>query len=106
MAHSTSLKRFWTLTAIIVLAQLLVVQAMAASGALHKCLHDHAGERSHECAVTLIQDGGYDTVAPDIIPVDVASGPPQSPQVVSTPADSIPGHLVGGVLAHAPPRGP
>lgn len=106
MAHPTSLKRFWTLTAIVVLAQLLVVQAMAASGSLHKCLHDHAGERDHECAVTLIQDGGYDTVAPDIIPVELASEPPKPPQVVSIPADSTPAHLVGGVLAHAPPRGP
>jgi len=106
MAHSISLKRFWTLTAIVVLAQLLVVQAMAASGSLHKCLHDHAGESSHECAVTLIQDGGYDTVAPDIIPVVVTVEPPEARPIVSIPADSTPGHLVGGVLAHAPPRGP
>ena len=107
MAHLTSLKRFWTLTALVVLAQLLVVQAMASSGAFHKCLHDHAGEQGHECVVTLMLDGGYDTVAPDIIPVDLASEPPPAPPlVVSKPADSTPSHLVGGVLAHAPPRGP
>lgn len=100
------MKRFWALTALVVLVQLLVIQAMAASGALHKCLHDHAGDPGHECAVTLMQDGGYDTVAPEVIPVVVTVEPPAAPPIVAIPADSIPGHLVGGVLAHAPPRGP
>jgi multidrug efflux pump subunit AcrA (membrane-fusion protein) len=107
MAQPSSLKRIWTLAAIVVLAQLLVVQAMAASGAFHKCTHDHAGEPGHECVVTLMLEGGYSSVAPDITPVVVlASKPPPLPQVVSKPADSTPAHLVGGVLAHAPPRGP
>ncbi len=105
-APSSPLKRFWTLAALVVLAQLLVVQAMAASGAFHKCLHDHADEQGHECVVTLMLDGGYDTVAPDIIPVVTDSKPPLPPLMVSKPADSTPSHLVGGVLAHAPPRGP
>lgn len=106
MAFTTPRKRFWALTAIVVLVQLLVVQAMAASSAFHECLHDHAGEPGHECAVTLMLDGGYDTVAPGIIPVVTASEPPPPPRVISKPADSTPSHLVGGVLAHAPPRGP
>lgn len=106
MAHFASLKRFWSLTAIVVLAQLLIVQAMASSGAFHKCLHDHAGEQGHECVVTLMLDGGYDTVAPGIIPVEVASAVAEPTPVVSKSIDSAPSHLVGGVLAHAPPRGP
>lgn len=106
MAQPSPLKRFWTFAAIVVLAQLLVVQAMAASGAFHKCTHDHAGEPGHECVVTLMLEGGYDTVSPDIIPVDHASEPPAAPPIISISADFTPSHLVGGVLAHAPPRGP
>jgi hypothetical protein len=106
MARISSLKRLWIFTALVVLVQLFVVQAMAASGALHKQLHDHAGESDHECAATLMLDGGYDAVAPEITPVVVAAEPPAPPQEVSKLADSTPSHLVGGVLAHAPPRGP
>ena len=107
MANIRTFRRLGFLTAIVVLAQMLVVQAMAASGAFHKCMHEHAGELGHECAVTLLMDGGYDIVAPEITPVEAASEPPPAPPlVVSKPADSTPSHLVGGVLAHAPPRGP
>lgn len=106
MLKLRQLKKLWTLAAFAVLAQLLIAQAMAASSALHECLHDHAGEQGHECVVTLMLDGGYDTVAPDIIPVVTDSEPPPPPRVISKPADSTPSHLVGGVLAHAPPRGP
>ncbi len=106
MALSTPIKRFWALTALVVLVQLLVVQAMAASGAFHKCLHDEAADQGHECAVTLMLQGGYDTVTPEVIPVTIDTEPPSAPPVVSISADSTPGHLVGGVLAHAPPRGP
>lgn len=99
-------KKLWTLAAIAVLAQLLVAQAMAASSALHECLHDHAGDHGHECVVSLMLDGGYDTVAPDIIPEVTDLGLPPPPLVGSESADSLPSHLIGGVLAHAPPRGP
>ena len=106
MALPTKLKRLWKLAALVVLVQLLVVQVMAASAAFHQCVHDHSGEPGHDCVVSLMLHGGYDTVAPDILPVEVAPGPAPEPQVVSIPADSTPSHLVGGVLAHAPPRGP
>jgi hypothetical protein len=107
MVRTPSLKRLWIFTALVVLVQLFVVQAMAASGALHKELHDHAGEAGHECAVTLMLDGGYAAVAPEITPVIVvAEPPPPLLRWISKLADSTPSHLVGGVLAHAPPRGP
>lgn len=106
MAPPSSFKRFWSLTALLVLVHLLVGQAMTASGAFHKCLHDHAGEHGHECVVTLMLEGGYDTVAPEVTPVQVVADPPVYPSAVSIPVVSVPGHLVGGVLAHAPPRGP
>ena len=94
------------LTAIVVLAQLLLVQAMAASGALHKRCHDHAGEADHECAVTLMLSGGYDIVAPDIVPVDAKTPLPPEPVAIASFHVAVPAHLIGGVLAHAPPRGP
>ena len=90
----------------VVIAQLWVVLAMASSGALHKRLHDHADEPGHDCGVTLMLSGGYDTVVPDIVPVDVESPPPLEPVTVLMAAVSVPSHLMGGVLAHAPPRGP
>ena len=98
--------RFWSLTAMVVMVHLLIVLAMASSGGLHKCLHDHADEPGHECAVTLILSGGYDTVVPDIVPVDVESLPPLEPVTVPAVDVPVPSHLIGGVLAHAPPRGP
>ena len=90
----------------VVIAQLLVVLAMASNHALHKCLHDHADEHGHVCAVTLMLSGAYDTVVPDIVPVDVESPPPLAPVAIPPVDVPMPSHLIGGVLAHAPPRGP
>jgi hypothetical protein len=106
MTPSHHIKPFWMLTAIVVLTQLLLVQAMAASGALHKRCHDHAGEVDHECAVTLMLSGGYNTVVPDIVPVDAEKPLPPDPVAMASIHAPVPHHLIGGVLAHAPPRGP
>lgn len=106
MTHSRTIKRIWILTAVVVLVQILIVQAMAASGALHKRCHDHAGEDGHECVVTLMLSGGYDTVSPKVVPVGCEPEPPPMPVATPKSADSAPSHLCGGVLAHAPPRGP
>jgi hypothetical protein len=99
-------RRFWSFTAIVVMLQMSVVQAMASSGELHNCLHDHEDEPSHECAVTLMLQGGYDKVVPDIIPVEIISESPDVPLLALKASDVEPSHLTGGVLAHAPPRGP
>ena len=64
MIHPRNLRLAWQLTAIVVIFQLSVVQAMASSGAFHKHLHDHADEPGHECAATLMIQGGYDVVVP------------------------------------------
>ena len=106
MNHSRTIKRIWLLTAIVVLVQLFVVQVMAASGELHKRFHDHADEPEHVCAVTLMLSGGYDMVTPDIVPVDVETPQPPDPVASATGHIPVPSHLIGGVLAHAPPRGP
>lgn len=106
MTRSRPIKRFWFLTAIVVLVQLVVVQVMAASGELHKHLHDHADEPEHACVVTLMLSGGYDLVVPDIVPVDAETPRPPVPVAMAIGHAAVPSHLAGGVLAHAPPRGP
>jgi hypothetical protein len=106
MIRSSNFRRFWALTAIVVIVQLFVVMAMASSGALHKCLHDHADEPGHECAVTLMQSGGYDTQVPDRMSVAYQPAPPLEPLAMGIERVAAPCHLIGGVLAHAPPRGP
>lgn len=106
MIRNRHFNRLWQLTAMLVMLQLIVAQVMAASASFHKQCHDHADDPGHECVVTLMLGGGYAAVVPDIVPVDVVSEPPQvsvlAPKVVNT----VPSHLAGGVLAHAPPRGP
>ncbi len=104
--RTRNLRLVWQLTAIVVMFQLIVVQAMASSGVLHKHFHDHADDSDHQCAVTMMLHGGYDEVVPDIVPVDVIPEPPQVPVAFAIAIDLVPAHLAGGVLAHAPPRGP
>lgn len=106
MTKAPSLRRFWTLTAWVVMFQLSLVQAMAASGAFHKHCHEHADDPAHECAVTLMLQGGYQNTLPDIVPVTVIPEPTVVQLVALKPCDITPAHLVGGVLAQAPPRGP
>jgi hypothetical protein len=101
-----SFRWFWILTAVVVTLQLIVVQAMAASPSLHDQCHGHSHEPDHTCIVTLIQGGGYDCSVPDIVPVTIATEPPDVPVSVPTKAEIVPCHLLGSVLADAPPRGP
>ena len=106
MIRHRHFKRLWQLTAMVVMLQLIVAQAMAASGSFHKQCHDHADDPAHECVVTLMLGGGYQVVVPDMAPVDRVTQPPQVPVIAATAVATMPSHLIGGVLAHAPPRGP
>lgn len=106
MTQARPLRRFWILTALVVMVQLAFVQAMAVNGALHKRCHDHADDPGHQCAVTLMLHGGYQDVSPDIMPVDVIPRPPAIPVDAAKPCDSGPDHSSGKVIAQAPPRGP
>ena len=99
-------KHFYQFLAILLVLQLVVLNAMAASGALHKRCHDHADDPAHECAVTMILHGGYDQASPTITPVDVVSESPSMLVKFAIAINLVPAHLVGGVLAHAAPRGP
>ena len=106
MLKFLTLRRIWNITAILVIFQLAFAQAMAASPELHHACEGHAGDPGHQCVVTMMLNGGYAVVVPDIEPVDVS--PELPPLGVANPLgiDLIPSHLAGGVLAHAPPRGP
>jgi hypothetical protein len=106
VTRNSTVRRIYFITAFVVMLQLLVLQAMAASGGLHKQLHDHADESDHECAVTLMLHGGYDSELPDLVPVDVLPEPPVVPVRVRITLDLVPSLLDGGVLVEAPPRGP
>ncbi len=94
------------ITAIVVILQILVVQALALSGELHQSCHDHSHEPAHECAITLFAHSGCDKVNPDIVPVYSQALTPTAPLGLPVAIEAEPTHLVGGVLAHAPPRGP
>jgi hypothetical protein len=91
---------------VVVILQLMVIQAMAASADLHHRLHPHSDDHSHHCVVTLMQSGGYDVVVPDKAPVDFIPEPPDMTVAGPVERDVEPSHLSGGVLAHSPPRGP
>lgn len=106
MIRTRHFTRFWQLTAMVVMLQLIAGQVMAASGSFHEQCHEHADDPAHECVVTLMLGGGYAEVVPDIVPVDVVSEPPQVPVLAPKAVNTVPSHLAGGVLAHAPPRGP
>jgi hypothetical protein len=93
-------------TTLVVMLQLAAVHVMASSEELHERCHDHPEEHGHECAVDLILSGGYQSVKPDIVPVDFIPEQPPVAVVFPKAGDSTPGHLAGGILAHAPPRGP
>lgn len=106
MTRLRQLKLGLWLTTFVVLTQLLFANAMAADAGLHKKCHDHSDDPGHQCVVTLMLSGGYDSVLPDIKPVSVV--PETPPEEVASPVGfiAVPTQLAGGIMAHAPPRGP
>lgn len=106
---TTRLRQFklglW-LTAFVVATQLLFANAMAADNGLHKHCHDHADDPDHQCLVTLMLGGGYDSELPDIQPVNVVPETPPTEMAQPVCFIAMPTQLVGGIMAHAPPRGP
>ncbi len=106
MNRDSRLRQFWNITTMVVIFQLLVVQAMATWGAFHQHVHHDCDEPDHHCAVTLVLSGGYQNEVPDVVPVEVRTEKPEVPVTALVASDSLPSHLVGGILAHAPPRAP
>lgn len=106
MLKQPTLRGLSILTTILVMFQLALAQVMAASPELHHACDSHADDPGHECVVTMILNGGITTVAPDIIPEEISPEKPAAPVADPEEIDVVPTHLAGGVLAHAPPRGP
>jgi len=91
----------------ILLFQFALMLVMSASAGLHQHLHCDAGHPDHQCEVTLFNSGGFDDVPPPaVVPVPIVT--PELPEVLPPVCRVavIPGHLIGGILAQAPPRAP
>ena len=89
------------------LFQFALVLAMAAWSPLHRELHGDADQHGHQCEVTLWSSGAVDAVPPPVIvprQAVVIELPEIRPirTLIAFPA----AHLLGGVMAQGPPRGP
>lgn len=88
----------------------MLSQIMAASPAFHdECHHhdhDHHDDGSQPCVVDLMLAGGYGFHVPSVTPVEITTARPLPDIFISVPSEITPGHLISGLLAHAPPRGP
>jgi hypothetical protein len=60
--------------ALLMLVLYLLPAALAASAALHKCVHDDADTPEHHCAATVIALGQVDTVPAAVVVVVPAIG--------------------------------
>jgi hypothetical protein len=88
--------------AAILLASVLVTMALVASPSWHAETHHDAGNRDHECAVTLYTSGAWhDAVAVALV----------APTFVPVPEETVVErqHIAfsfrfSGILEHAPPR--
>lgn len=106
MLKPPPLRRLWQLTAWLALWQVVTVQAMAASPELHECGHEHSRQPDHTCAVTLVLQGAYEEVLPDIVPVELSCQPPSTLEAQAVAIENEAARPIGETLAHAPPRGP
>jgi hypothetical protein len=91
----------------ILLFQFALMLAMAAWEPLHHDLHCDAGHPDHQCEVTLWRNGAANDTPPPLAvprPAPVLT-PPDVPRHHAPPALTAT-HLLGGVLAQSPLRGP
>ena len=78
----------------------LLLDAMAASPALHELIHNDAGSTEHQCAVTLFAHGQVDSATVDISTVTPPASIETTPQIVFSVFVSIIENLPAG---RAPP---
>lgn len=89
------------------LFQFALMLAMAAWSPLHKELHCDADQHDHQCEVTLWSSGSVDAAPPPLaipgqtVAIELPEVPPIRALVAFTAT-----HLLGGVMAQGPPRGP
>lgn len=94
--------------ALILLVQVTLVQAMAASSHLHHECHHDSHDHDHQCEVTLwLQTGGGEIAAPVTLPV-VAIVELSTPALAHASKEIFlsPPQFIGGISAHSPPRAP
>jgi len=89
------------------LFQFALMLAMAAWSPLHEELHCDADQHDHRCEVTLWNSGSVDkATTPVIVPRSLAVlYLPEMPPIRTCVAFTAT-HLLGGVMAQGPPRGP
>ncbi len=92
--------------AVVILSQFILMQAMAASPSLHEDCHHHHHEEPKTCVVDLMLNGGYGIHVPSDMYVRLSAETPAPVPVVTAPSEIDPCHLICGLQAHAPPRGP
>ena len=72
----------------------LLLDAMAASPALHKLIHKDANKTGHECAVTMFAHGKVDAATVDVSPTPVIVPVEPAPliefSVFSAPIENLP----------------
>ena len=76
-------------TALLLASLVLLLDAMAASPALHELVHKDADTNQHQCAVTLFAHGQVDSATVDVAPVassDLIEATPQFTSSVFAPA--------------------
>ena len=78
----------------------LLLDAMAASPALHELIHNDAGSTEHQCAVTLFAHGQVDSATVDISTVTPPASIETTPRIVFSVFVSITENLPAG---RAPP---
>ena len=66
----------------LLVALVLLLDAMAACPALHELIHQDAGLPEHQCAVTLFAHGKVDSAAVDVPVVPTAIPVEATPQIV------------------------
>jgi hypothetical protein len=89
------------------LFQFALMLAMAAWSPFHEELHCDADQHDHRCEVTLWNSGSVDKAPPPVIvPRSVAAIDLPEVSPARTTAAFIATHLLGGVMAQGPPRGP
>ncbi|MES2997323.1 MAG: hypothetical protein V4733_10995 [Verrucomicrobiota bacterium] len=98
-----------TLLALLLILQVALAVLMAAWNPLHEKLHDCCEhDEPHHCEVALFAQGSVPLIGPPVAaPAPLAAILPAEHRKQQA-ANSLvtAGHLIGGVLAQSPPRGP
>ncbi|MGC3990440.1 MAG: hypothetical protein QM796_12310 [Chthoniobacteraceae bacterium] len=88
----------------VVCAGLFIISLLAASPQLHERLHHDADHHDHECAVTMVLDGGLHHGAPAMPPVVAPKQNGVDEPTLSAGKQLAAAFLGACIFEHAPPR--